>query len=145
MGYVALLEGAPYKETGIAIEDTEISFIPKDDFTSLITRNRDVANKFIKMLSNNVTEKEERLLRLAYGTVRERTAEALIDLQENHSEPDSDEIRISREDLASIVGTATESLIRTLSEFKTDGLIEIDGRKVKIINKVSLKKLAGKN
>jgi CRP-like cAMP-binding protein len=97
------------------------------------------------MLSNNVTEKEERLLRLAYGTVRERTAEALIDLQENHSEPDSDEIRISREDLASIVGTATESLIRTLSEFKTDGLIEIDGRKVKIINKVSLKKLAGKN
>jgi CRP-like cAMP-binding protein len=77
--------------------------------------------------------------------VRERTAEALIDLQENHSEPDSDEIRISREDLASIVGTATESLIRTLSEFKTDGLIEIDGRKVKIINKVSLKKLAGKN
>ncbi len=145
MGYIALLEVSPYKETGIAIEDSEVSIIPREDFTTLITRNRDVANKFIKMLSNNVTEKEERLLKLAYGTVRERTAEALIDLQENHSEPESDDIKISREDLASIVGTATESLIRTLSEFKSDGLIEIDGRRVKIINKIALRKLAGKN
>jgi len=145
MGYIPLLEGAGYRDTAIAIEDTEVSIIPKEDFTGLITRNKDVANKFIKMLSNNIAEKEERLLKLAYGSVRERTAEALLDLQENHSDPEFDDIRISREDLASIVGTATESLIRTLSEFKSDGLVEIDGRKIRIVNENALRKLAGRS
>jgi len=144
LGYIPLLEEGVYHDTALAIDDTELSMIPKEDFTELITKNRDVANKFIKLLSNNISEKEERLLRLAYGTVRERTAEVLLDLKLNHSEPDSDDIKISREDLASIVGTATESLIRTLSEFKGDGIIEIEGRKIKILNELALKKLACK-
>ena len=144
LGYIPLLEEGSYHETALAIEDTELSLIPKEDFTNLITRNRDVAQRFIKLLSNNISEKEERLLRLAYGTVRERTAEALLELHEKHSDPSTNEIRISREDLASIVGTATESLIRTLSEFKGDELIEVDGRRLKILNQESLKKLAGR-
>jgi CheY-like chemotaxis protein/CRP-like cAMP-binding protein len=145
MGYLPLLEGAGYRDTAIAIDDTEVSLIPREDFTGLITRNKDVANKFIKMLSNNIAEKEARLLKLAYGSVRERTAEALLDLHENHADPEFDDIRISREDLASIVGTATESLIRTLSEFKSDGLIEIDGRKIRIMKEQALRKLAGRS
>ncbi len=144
LGYIPLLEDGVYHDTAIAIDDAELSIIPKEDFTGLITKNRDVANNFIKLLSNNISEKEERLLRLAYGTVRERTAEALLDLREKHAEPNSDEIRISREDLASIVGTATESLIRTLSEFKGDGIIEIEGRRIKVLNEAALKKLASK-
>lgn len=144
LGYLPLLEGESYKESAVAIEDAELSMIPKEDFTNLITRNKDVAHKFIKLLSNNIAEKEERLLKLAYGTVRERTAEALLDLKEKHAEPDTEDIRISREDLASIVGTATESLIRTLSEFKSDGLIEIDGRRIRILNEIALRRFAGK-
>lgn len=144
LGYIPLLEEGSYHETALAIEDAEVSLIPKEDFSSLLSRNRDVSNKFIKMLSNNIAEKEERLLRLAYGTVRERTAEALLELKARHTEPGSEEIRISREDLASIVGTATESLIRTLSEFKSDGLIEVEGRRIRVVNEDSLKRLAGK-
>jgi CRP-like cAMP-binding protein len=84
------------------------------------------------------------LLKLAYGTVRERTAEALLELKAKHSEPESEDIRISREDLASIVGTATESLIRTLSEFKGDGWIDIEGRVIRVVNDTALQKLAGR-
>lgn len=144
LGYIPLLEQGVYHETAIAIDDTELSIIPKQDFSDLISKNREVANQFIKMLSNNIAEKEERLLKLAYGTVRERTAEVLLELDEKHADPESRAIRISREDLASIVGTATESLIRTLSEFKGDGLIEIDGRKITVLKEDVLKRLAGR-
>lgn len=140
-GYVPLLEDAPYKESAVAIEDSSLSIIPKDDFMRLIQRNRDVASKFMKMLSNQITEQEERLLRLAYGSVRERTAEAILSLMEKDG---STEITISRDDLATLVGTATESLIRMLSEFKTDGYITIDGRKIVITNVDMLKRLSVK-
>jgi CRP/FNR family transcriptional regulator, polysaccharide utilization system transcription regulator len=137
-GYIPILEDDVYKETASAIEDSSVSVIPKDAFLWLIQRNRDVAVKFMKMLSNNITEKEERLLRLAYGTVRERTAEALLSLM---SKSDRNEINVSREDLASIVGTATESLIRMLSEFRNDGYISIEGRRISIEQPEKLERL----
>lgn len=144
VGYIPLLEDEVYHETAIALEDSDLIIIPKEDFKSLINSNRDVAGKFIKMLANNVFEKEERLLKLAYGSVRERVADALIQLQLRYKEEGQDEfsIRISREDLASIVGTATESLIRTLSEFKSDGVVEISGREIRIKDEEALKRLS---
>jgi len=138
-GYIPLLEDQPYKESAVAIEDCSLSIIPKDDFLRLLNRNRDVASVFMKMLSNQVSEKEERLLRLAYGSVRERTAEAILTLMEKDG---SSEISISRDDLATVVGTATESLIRMLSEFKTDGYVSIDGRKITVTNEEKLKRLS---
>ena len=138
-GYMPILENTEYKESAIALENIEIAIIPKNDFVSLISMNRPVANNFIKLLANNVQEKEERLLRLAYSPVRERVANTIVKLSE--SEEDLT-ISISRDDLASIVGTSTESLIRTLSEFKSSNLIEISGRKIKVVDYQKLKAIS---
>jgi len=142
-GYLDLLENTPYQESAVALQDSEIVIIPKDEFNSLLYNNRDVATKFIKMLSNEVREREERLLKLAYNSVRKRVAEALIMLanryQEDKSKPFA--IAITREDLASIVGTATETVIRTLSDFKEEHLIEMKGSLITVLDYEKLAKM----
>lgn len=135
-GYLDLLENTAYQDSAVALQDSEVVIIPKDEFNSLLYNNRDVATKFIKMLSNEVREREERLLKLAYNSVRKRVAESLIMLanryQEDKSKPFA--ISITREDLASIVGTATETVIRTLSDFKDEHLIEMKGSLITVLD-----------
>jgi CRP-like cAMP-binding protein len=142
-GYHALLEDKPYSETAEAMEDSEVCLIPKEDFYALVHNNVNVMRTFIKMLSGNVAEKEKQLINLAYSSVRKRVAEALLHLQERFSKPADQNfsMAISREDLANMVGTATESLIRTLSEFKEDKLVEIKGSSITIVDSNKLKKL----
>jgi CRP-like cAMP-binding protein len=139
-GYISLIENSVYKETAEAMEDSEVAIIPREDFESLINDNPDVAKRFIRMLASNVTEKEEQLLGLAYNSLRKRVADALLTLQRKYqassSEPFS--IHISREDLANIAGTATESLIRTLSDFRSEKLIEIRDGRIFIVNERKL-------
>lgn len=134
LGYNALLQETTYQESAMVIEDAEISIIPKDDFMTLLHNNRDFSARFIKMLANNVDENEERLLSLAYNSIRKRVAEALVVLHAKHKDSERDEISILRDDLASIVGTAKESVIRTLTDFKKENLIEIQGGSIKIID-----------
>ncbi|WP_020526933.1 response regulator [Flexithrix dorotheae] len=143
IGYISLLEGSNHAESAMVLEDSEICVIPKDDFIKLIYNNRDVANKFIKMLSNDLLEKEEQLLTLAYSSVRQRVAEALLMLEEKLDKDKENAISITRENLAGIVGTAIESVIRTLSDFKDEKLIEIKGKKISIINKRGLQNVIG--
>src|SRR6201987_717972 len=142
-GYLALLEDKPYSETAEVLEDAEICLVPKEDFFALIYNNMNVMKKFIKILSDNIAEKEEQLVNLAYSSVRKRVAEALILLQSRYKDNKEGNfsISISREDLANIVGTATESLIRTLSDFKEDKMLEIKGSNITIVNAEKLKKL----
>jgi CRP/FNR family transcriptional regulator, polysaccharide utilization system transcription regulator len=142
-GYTALLEEKPYNETAEALEDSEVCLVPKEDFYSLMHNNAKVMKTFIKMLADNIAEKEEQLVNLAYSSVRKRVAEALVLLQKRYDkEKDKNfSISISREDLANIVGTATESLIRTLSDFKEEKLIEIKGSNITLVNSEKLKKL----
>jgi CRP-like cAMP-binding protein/CheY-like chemotaxis protein len=139
-GYNALLEETVYKETAEAIEDTEVSIIPKEEFENLLNSNREVMHKFIKLLAKNVTEKENQLLGLAYNSLRKRVADALLTLQEKYQKENQDKfsIHISREDLANIAGTATESLIRTLSDFKSENLVEIKDGNIIISNQKKL-------
>ncbi len=142
-GYTSLLEEKPYSETAEAMEDSEVCLIPKEDFFSLMYNNMHVMKTFVKMLSDNILEKEKQLVNLAYSSVRKRVAEALLLLQTRY-EKDKEKnfsISISREDLANIVGTATESLIRTLSDFKEEKLVEIKGSNITIIDAEKLKKL----
>ncbi len=136
IGYIALLEDGNFTESAAALEESEICLIQRQDFLALLYSNREVANKFIKLLSDDLIEKEERLLSLAYNSVRKRVAEALLMLRSRYKEQNRDEfsIHISREDLSNIVGTATESLIRTLSDFKEEGLIELKAGQVRIID-----------
>ncbi|MEO7308213.1 MAG: response regulator [Ferruginibacter sp.] len=139
-GYTALLEETVYKETAEAIEECDIAVIPKEEFENLLHSNRDVTHKFIKLLAKNITEKENQLLGLAYNSLRKRVADALLTLQEKYRQEKQDKfsIHISREDLANIAGTATESLIRTLSDFKSEQLIEIKDGNIIITNEKKL-------
>jgi CRP-like cAMP-binding protein len=143
IGYMALLENGVYKESAVALEETEVALIPKSDFNMLLQSNRDVAAKFIKLLSNNILEKEEKLLRIAYSSVRIRVAEALMQLHDKYNTEKSKPftISISRDDLASLVGTATETVIRTLSEFKDEKLIEAKASNITILNAEALSNL----
>ena len=143
VGFESLLEGSHYKESATAMEESELVIIYKDDFFSLLYSNRDVARKFIKMLSNKVVEKEEQLLNLAYNSVRQRTAEALLTLKEKYQTSDQEvfSISISREDLANMVGTATESVIRMLSDIKEEKVIDINGSKITLLDPDKLSKI----
>lgn len=141
-GYLPLLEESQYPDTAVALEDADVYLIPKDDFFSLITKNSEVARKFIKMLSGSLHEKEDQLLKLAYNSVRKRVAEALVNLHKRYnSNTDNVSINLSREDLASMVGTSQETAIRTLSDFKDEGLIAIKGGKIDILNPEKLARL----
>ena len=138
-GFEPLLESHNYLESAIALEDSNIVSIPKDDFLTLLNSHADVAASFIGMLCKKVSEKEQQLLNLAYNSVRQRTAEALLKL--NQLNAGKDNITISREDLAKMIGTAAESVIRVLSDFKDEGLIEIETSKIKICQTARLEKV----
>ncbi|HRI61284.1 MAG TPA: Crp/Fnr family transcriptional regulator, partial [Saprospiraceae bacterium] len=122
VGYVELLQDIPYAESAAVLEELSVKLIPKTEFLSLVFGNRDVSARFIKMLAGHVVDQEQHLLQLAYHTVRKRVAEALVKVAGERNEP----IRMFREDLASLVGTAKETLVRTLADFKSEGLIDIN-------------------
>lgn len=140
LGYVALLEEVAYKDTAEALEETELAVIPKEDFEELINNNKEVAQKFIRLLAKNVSAKEKQLLNLAYNSLRKKVADALILVQKKYqgTEEDTFTIDISRDSLATIAGTATESLIRTLSDFRSEKLIDIQNGSIKILNEKKL-------
>lgn len=144
-GYISLLEDRAYNESAEALEDSEITFIPKEDFQQLIYGNLNVTKSFIRILTRGVLDKQERLIDLAYSSVRKRTAEALILLLDKYKSKGDEvfSIGIAREDLANIVGTATESLIRTLSDFKEEKLIEIKDGRIRMLDEKRLRNLRG--
>ena len=135
IGYIALLEGTVYKDSAEALEDTELAIIPKEDFEELVNNNKEVSQKFIRLLARNISDKENQLLGLAYNSLRKKVAEAIIKLQQKYQAGDDNfVIDISRESLATIAGTATESLIRTLSDFKSEKMIDIQNGAIKILD-----------
>ena len=142
IGYVPLLEEHNYEDSADALKDSEVAIIPREEFVQLVFNDINIATKFIKLITSNMKEKETRLLNLAYDSLRKRIAKALIDIHTKFNKnKDGQTIDISRDDIAHYVGTATESLIRTLSDFKAEGLIEIKGGKISIINEPKLSDL----
>lgn len=143
LGHIALLEQTNYQETAIAMEDTELAEIPKEDFELLINNNREVSYKFIRLLAKNISEKEEQLVGMAYNSLRKKVADALIILNKKYNTGNEEKfpINITRESLASIAGTATESLIRTLGDFKNEKLISIKESVITILNAKKLENL----
>lgn len=142
-GYTSLLQEEKYKNSCSALEDSEIYHIPKQDFFDLIYKNADVSRKFIELLTSNIQENEKQLIKLAYSSVRKRVAEALVKLSDKYKKESEQKfsMNVSREDLANIVGTATETVIRTLSDFKDDKLVEISGSTITILNYEKLVKM----
>ena len=143
LGFAALLDASKYEETAETLEETSLIEIPKSEFEHLIGSNPAVMKKFISILARNFSEKEEQLLSLAYNSLRKKVADALVVLYKKYN-PDqipNFEIDLSRENLAAIAGVATESFIRTLSDFKNDNLVAMDGRKITILNFARLEKM----
>jgi CRP-like cAMP-binding protein len=122
------------------LEDCLLCLIPKDLIEQLINLYPDVAREFIKLLSNNIREKEDQLLQLAYQSVRKKMAAALLRLFSLQTDKNPN-IRISREDLAAMAGMATETVSRTLSDFKEEGLIEKKASTITLLDPVSLGKM----
>jgi len=146
IGYMGLLENGHALEAAETMESCEVALVPREDLLALLYKDRDVSIRFIKMLAQDVKEKEQHLLQLAYASVRQRVAQALLRIHERFAEkPEASlGVKISREDLATVVGTATESLIRCLTDLKEDKLIETQGREIVIKDKARLERLASR-
>jgi CRP-like cAMP-binding protein len=134
-----------YLETATIIEPSEIYSIPKADFVHLLEANREVSQKFIELISSDLIDAQQQLVNLAYSPVRQRLARVLLKLQragliQNETREGID---IAREDLAGMVGTATETAIRTLSELKEEGVIRMGkSRRILILDRKRLEHIA---
>ena len=135
-GYESLCRSSLYAENAATLSDSELILISKADFMDYLFHHQEIANAFIGMLSGSVQEKEEQMLRLAYSSVRKRVADALIQVASKFGEPNSDTctLKISRDDLAALVGTASETVSRMLADFKDEKLIEKDGNAIQVLS-----------
>ncbi|HPN70198.1 MAG TPA: response regulator [Saprospiraceae bacterium] len=127
-GFLPMLYDGVYDDNCTTLEASELRMIPSEEFRKLLFNNRDVAAIFIKMLASKVDQNETQLLDLAYSSVRKRVANSLIVLHEKNGPV----ISMLREDVAALTGTAKETLIRTLSDFKAEKIIEIEGSNITI-------------
>lgn len=145
LGYRSLIENTKYTASAVALDDTQACFLPATDFNSLIDSNVKVANDLMKMLAKALGESQERMIHMAMKPVRERLAEALLLLKATYHKTelaDLFSIAISREDLAAIVGTAKETVIRFLSEFKEEGIVSSHGSTITILKPDRLLKIS---
>ncbi len=141
-GYPALLELDKYTDSAMALEDSNMYFIPRKDFLTLLSTNSQLSLKLIKLLAEKINNKEDQLLKLAYNSVKKRVADALISFSSNLKKEKNDEdlnvFKIKRDDLASLVGAENETTIRSLNELKLEGLINIKKGAISIINQNEL-------
>ena len=134
LGFTSFEENVPYLESATAVENVELAAISKMQLKEVLGKSQGVSLELMNVLTDNLSEVKEHLLQMAYGSVRKKTAQTILQFVEILGKKPGDAIKISRNDLASVAGIATESLIRTLSGFKKEGLIEIDGRNIKILD-----------
>jgi DNA-binding response OmpR family regulator len=146
VGQLSLLtHKGTYTDTATVLEQTEVFEIPKTDFTTLLFGDKLISNKFITMISNDLVDLQEQLVSMAFSTVRQRLAKVILDLSKKEMLHNSKNkgITISREDLASLIGTATETAIRMLTDFKDQRIIDIGPqREIIIKDKNTLKDIA---
>ena len=144
IGYRSVLSNEPACTTAEVIEDCIICNIPATTLFHLVKTNGDFALELMQLTCKELGEANEYLTDIAQKTVRERLAEIILNLESEFGSDEDSVLRITltREEMANLVGTATESVIRLLSEFKADRLISLNGRKIKILDKPGLKRIA---
>lgn len=137
LGYRSLISGEPYSSFAVPIDDAQICHIPKHVFFNLITTNSDFSKRIMVLLSRELKAAEERIVEIAHKPVRERLAETLLLLHQTYgTEADRRTlgIKLTRVELANIIGTTSESVSRALSAFREMNIIEMNGRKIGIVN-----------
>lgn len=142
VGYRSLICGEPYNASAIALEESRICIIPSKVFFGLLEKNPEVTSAVMKLLAGDLKSAEMKVTQIAQKSVPERLAEALLMLREYYGEDDADTLTITREEIARYVGTATETAIRVIAEFKREGLISVEGKRIIILDRVGLVKIA---
>jgi CRP-like cAMP-binding protein len=142
LGHRSLFTDEDFAKTATAMEDTEVCFIDKKYILSVIANNPSVALNIINKLSRDMGKAENKLSSLHQKSVRERLAELLLSLKVSHGEKDSGRwkinLKLTREEMATMIGTANETLIRFMTEFKEAGIIEQEGKVIYIKNEALL-------
>jgi len=144
IGYRSVVSNEPACTTTEVIDDAVLCLIPTEILLNLVKNNGNFAVELMKLTCKELGEANSYITDIAQKTVKERLAEILLHLEDEFGVDSTGILNISltREELSNIVGTATESIIRLLSEFKTSGYIETNGRKIKILDKPGLKFIA---
>jgi len=133
-GYTSFTQNIPYRETATAMKDVEMVGVSKTELKDVLDKNHKVTLEVIQLLTDDITGVKDQLLQMAYSSVQRKTASTILRFAEKINSKPEDPIKISRNDLASVAGIATETLIRTMSDFKKKGLIEMEGRNIKVLD-----------
>lgn len=146
IGYTSLLGEEAYLNSATIVEDAKICFIPKETFLKIIAEDNNFHRRLTKAVCQNLGLMEEQLTDATQKTIRERLAFTLIKLSDSYGvdggESRKIDLVLTREEIAGLVGTATETVIRLLSEFKKDKLIQFEGKKIIVLDKKGLARLS---
>jgi CRP-like cAMP-binding protein len=144
LGQRSMISEEPVNLSAVALDDMQVCFIPKSEVMGYFDKNNKFSMNVMKTICGDLKEADDQMVNLAQKTVKERLAETLLYLHDTFgtNEDASLKVQLSRDDLASMIGTATESCIRLLSDFKKLGLIELSGKKIVLLDLSKLKKLA---
>lgn len=144
LGQRSMISDEPVNLTAVALEDMEVCFIPKTEVMGFFDKNNQFSMNVMKTICGDLKEADDQMVNMAQKTVKERLAETLIYLHDTFgkNEDNTLKVQLSRDELASMIGTATESCIRLLSDFNKSGLIELSGKKIILKDISKLKKIA---
>ena len=145
IGYADVLGGSKYNLSATLLEDSTLTFIPRSDFITLFSQEPAFAEHLMSLLCHDVQLAEKRITDMAYRPVRGRLAEALLALDKIYQQDDDEKedfINLSRQDLANLLGTAKETVIRLLSELRSERLITTDGYRISILNPQGLQNMS---
>ena len=145
LGYRSILTGGPSTVSAAALEESTVCCIPQETFFKLLRADGDFSMRIIDLLTGDLERAEEEIVHLAQRPVRERLAEALILLKKTYGTEDGENspinVRLSREELAGMVGTAIETLVRTIAEFRKEKLISTEKKKIRLLDVPTLLKI----
>lgn len=144
LGQRSMISDEPANLSAVALEDMEVCFVPKNEIMQFFNQNNQFSMNMMKTICGDLKEADDHMVSMAQKSVKERLAETLVYLEDNFgtNEDGSLRIQLSREELAGMIGTATESCIRLLSEFNKNGWVDLTGKKITIKNKSHLKKMS---
>ena len=144
LGYRSVIGEEPTSLSVTALDDMSACFISKEEIFEMLRSNPDFSLDIFRTVSRDLKEATLSLTNMAQKSVRERLANTLLFLDERFGEDEEDaiDVHLSREEIANVIGTATESAIRLLSEFKKEGLISLKGKAIIIQDKKQLEKIA---
>lgn len=144
LGQRSMISDEPANLSAVALEDMEVCFIPKSEVLGFFNNNNQFSMNVMKTICGDLKESDDHMVSMAQKTVKERLAETLLYLEDTFgkNEDGSLHIQLSREELAGMIGTATESCIRLLSEFAKNGLVNLNGKRISILDKNKLKRMA---